>query len=82
MQQLSLSRTTSAVEMNDRIQLNGQAHAVQCPLSVSALLASLGLEGKPVVVELDEQAVLPRDYASVEVKCGSKVEVVTLAAGG
>jgi sulfur carrier protein len=68
--------------MNDSIQLNGQPHAVQFPLSVSALLVSLGLEGKPVVVELDEQAVLPRDYASVEVKSGSKVEVVTLAAGG
>ena len=68
--------------MNDSIQLNGQAHAVPCPLSVSALLASLGLEGKPVVVELDEHAVFPRDYASVEVRSGSKVEVVTLAAGG
>ena len=68
--------------MNDRIQLNGQADSVQCPLSVSALLTSLGLEGKPVVVELDEQAVFPRDYASLEVRSGSKVEVVTLAAGG
>jgi thiamine biosynthesis protein ThiS len=49
---------------------------------VGALLASLGLEGKPVVVELDEQAVFPRDYAIVEVRSGSKVELVTLAAGG
>jgi sulfur carrier protein len=68
--------------MNDSIQLNGRPHAVPCPLSVCALLASLGLEGKPVVVELDEQAVFPRDYASAEVRSGSKVEVVTLAAGG
>ena len=68
--------------MNDSIQLNGQAHAVQCPLSVSALLASLGFDGIPVVVELDEQAVFPRDYASVLVKFGSRVEIVTLAAGG
>ena len=68
--------------MNDSIQLNGQPHAVQCPLSVSALLASLGLEGTPGVVALDEHAGFPRDYASVEVKSGSKVEVVTLAAGG
>ena len=68
--------------MNDSIQLNGRPHTVPCPLSVSALLASLGLEGKPVVVELNEQAVFPRDYASAEVRSGSKVEVVTLAAGG
>lgn len=68
--------------MNDSIQLNGQAHAVQCPLSVSALLASLGLEGKPVVVELDEKAVFPRDYPSTMIHADAKVELVTLAAGG
>ncbi|MFN6016721.1 MAG: hypothetical protein ACK49N_04025, partial [Verrucomicrobiota bacterium] len=60
--------------MNDSIQLNGQPHAVQCPLSVSALLVSLGLEGKPVVGEHEEKPVLPRDNASLEVRYGSKVE--------
>jgi len=68
--------------MNDSIQLNGQTHAIDGPISVSELLAKLGLEGKPVVVELDEQAVFPRDYSGVEVRSGSKVEIVALAAGG
>ena len=68
--------------MNGSIQINGQPHQVKCPLSVSALLAGLGLEGKPVVVELNEQAVFSRDYPSVMIEDGAKVELVTLAAGG
>lgn len=68
--------------MSDIIQINGQPHSVKCPLSVSALLSELGLEGKPVVVELNEQAVFSRDYPSVMVERGAKVELVTLAAGG
>ncbi len=65
-----------------KIQLNGLAHEIPAPLTVEELLASLGFAGKPVVVELDEQAVFPRDYPQLAVVDGAKVEVVTLAAGG
>ena len=51
-------------------------------MAVTDLLASLGLAGKPVVVELNEQAVFPRDYENLQVSEGARVEVVTLAAGG
>ena len=73
------------MEMNQMamtIVLNGAPHETMVPLSLSALLESLGLAGKPVVVELDEAAILPRDYAAVMVNAGARVEVVTLAAGG
>ena len=64
------------------IQLNGTPHKLDMPLSVSDLLESIGFGGKPVVVELDEQAIFPRDYSSVRVEDGARIEIVTLAAGG
>lgn len=64
------------------IQLNGKPHAIDTVMTVAELLATLGLEDKPVVVELNEQPVFPRDFSSASVGEGAKVEVVTLAAGG
>lgn len=64
------------------IQLNGSPHELAGPLSLTNLLAGLGLAGKPVVVELNEVAILPRDYAATQVTAGARLEVVTLAAGG
>ena len=65
-----------------KIQLNGNPHELAGEMTVSALLESIGFGGKPCVVELDEQAVFPRDFGSVMVGEGARVEVVTLAAGG
>ena len=64
------------------IQLNGKPHPLAAPATLAELLASLGLAGKPVVVELDLEAVFPRDFATTSVRDGSRVEIVTLAAGG
>lgn len=51
-------------------------------LRVDSLLAELGLAGKPVVVELNREAVLPADYPSTSIADGSELEIVTIAAGG
>lgn len=64
------------------ITLNGAPHPHPEPISVGQLLENLGLDGKPVVVELDGQAVFPRDHAQTLVQPGTRVEIVTLAAGG
>jgi sulfur carrier protein len=64
------------------IQLNGTPHELDSPQTVMALLESLGFGGKPVVVELNEQALFPRDFASTSIEDGARVEIVTLAAGG
>lgn len=64
------------------ITLNGQVHGIETPLTVEGLLRSLGMYGKPVVVELDEVAVFPRDFAQTPVAAGARVEIVVLAAGG
>lgn len=65
-----------------QIQLNGTPHEIETAMTVADLLTSVGFAGKPVVVELDEQAVFPRDYARVTVGDGARVEVIMLAAGG
>lgn len=65
-----------------KIHLNGSPHPLDSELSLAELLDHIGLGGKPVIVELDELAVFPRDYAQVRIHDGAKIEVVTLAAGG
>lgn len=64
------------------ISLNGSPHETAGPVTVGELLESIGFGGKPCVVELDEQAIFPRDYPTTHVPEGGRVEVVTLAAGG
>jgi len=63
--------------------LNGTSRAFDADaFTVATLLDSLGLGGKPVVVELDREPVFPADYATTGVRDGANVEIVTIAAGG
>jgi len=64
------------------IYLNGISHPIETVVTLSELLENLGFSGKPVVVELNEQAIFPRDYPTVLIEEGARVEIVTLAAGG
>lgn len=65
------------------IQLNGESRSFEAgELTLTGLLDLLGLGGKPVVVELDREAVFAKDYAGTEVRDGAKVEIVMIAAGG
>jgi sulfur carrier protein len=65
------------------VQLNGESRSFEADsFSVASLLDTLGLGGKPVVVELDQEAVFANDYAGTAVKEGAKVEIVMIAAGG
>ncbi|MEY4570466.1 MAG: sulfur carrier protein ThiS [Verrucomicrobiota bacterium] len=68
--------------MTMEIQLNGHPHSLEAEMTLGDLLESVGFGGKPVVVELNEQAVFPRDYPSILIQGGARVEIVTLAAGG
>ena len=63
--------------------INGEPRSLEADrFNVSTLLEALGLGGKPVVVELDEEAVFPASYATTDVKDGAKLEIVMIAAGG
>jgi thiamine biosynthesis protein ThiS len=64
------------------ITLNGKPHELSGPLTVRELLNELGFEGKPVVVELNQEPVFPRDHDQAKVEADATVEIVALAAGG
>jgi sulfur carrier protein len=64
------------------IRLNGQEHEIEQEVTVDRFLESIGFGGKPCVVELNQEAVFPRDYTKCLIREGSCVEIVTLAAGG
>jgi sulfur carrier protein len=64
------------------ITLNGQPHTLGQAITITLLLESLGLAGKPVVAELNREAVLPRNFSETQLTAGDSIEIITLAAGG
>jgi thiamine biosynthesis protein ThiS len=65
------------------LTINGTARSFEATeFTVDTLLSELDLAGKPVVVELNREAVLPSDYSSTKVTDASELEIVTIAAGG
>ena len=64
------------------ITLNGQAQSVPAPATIVDLLALLGFGGRPVVVELNRRALLPREHGTTPLSDGDVVEVVQITAGG
>ncbi len=64
------------------ITLNGQKREFPQTLSLSDLLESLGLTGKPVVVEHNQVALLPKEIPVAQVNEGDVIEIVQITAGG
>jgi sulfur carrier protein len=65
------------------LTINGTPRTFEATeFKIDDLLKELGLAGKPVVVELNREAVLPADYSSTTVADRSELEIVTIAAGG
>jgi len=62
--------------------LNGKPHELAADATVKDLLASIGYEDRPVVVELNREALLPREHASSALNEGDVIEVVQITAGG
>lgn len=64
------------------IRLNGKEHPLNEAVNITDLLHSIGLEGKPVVVELNKKALFPREYSQTQLAEGDQIEIITIAAGG
>ena len=64
------------------INLNGQPQTVSPLATVLELLEKLGFGGRPVVVELNRQALLPRELSTTKVNDGDVIEIVQITAGG
>lgn len=64
------------------ICLNGDDYELEKPCSVRQLLDLLGMGERPVVVELNGKALLPREFPECLVHEGDRVEIVSIVAGG
>jgi len=64
------------------ITLNGTKRDFPGPMNLTALLAAVDLAGKPVVVEHNQVALLPREIQTAQVNDGDVIEIVQITAGG
>jgi thiamine biosynthesis protein ThiS len=65
-----------------RIRLNGEPYDLAGPVSVSDLLAKLGIDGRRVAVEHNLVVLKRAAFEQTIVKEGDEVEVVNFVGGG
>lgn len=63
------------------ITLNGKKQ-ITTATTIGELLQSIGLDDRPVVVEHNQRALLPREQAATGLGEGDIIEVVQITAGG
>jgi len=64
------------------LTINGEQQEVEKGLSLRSLLIKLGLGEKPVVVELNRQALSPSEFEEKILNEDDELEIITIAAGG
>lgn len=64
------------------ITVNGEPHATTAGATLLDVLTALGLAGRPLAVELNEEVVPRAALAGCMLKPGDRVEIVTLVGGG
>lgn len=65
-----------------QIMLNGEPHELPAPVTVDALLLSLGIDNRRVAVERNLTVVRRAHYATELVTAGDEVEIVNFVGGG
>ncbi|MGC3873898.1 sulfur carrier protein ThiS [Halomonas sp. GXIMD04776] len=65
-----------------QIQLNGEARAFERASTVSELINSLGLAGRRIAVEVNEEIVPRSQHAALYLSDGDRVEIVHAIGGG
>ncbi len=65
-----------------RIKLNGDAYELSEPLTVSQLLAKLGIDSRRVAVEHNLVVLKRAAFERATVKDGDEVEIVNFVGGG
>ena len=64
------------------IRLNGEPHELAGPITISALLAELGIDPRRVAVEHNLRIVKRDRYDDTELAAGDEVEIVNFVGGG
>ena len=65
------------------IKINGKKYFdYQEGITVQDLIEKLNLHDKQIIVELNQLALIKKDYQSLSLKDGDSIEIVQIAAGG
>lgn len=64
------------------IQLNGEPHSLATDTHAADLIAQLGLGGRRIAVEINEEIVPRSQLAETRLASGDKVEIVHAIGGG
>ena len=65
------------------IKINGKKYSdYQEGITVQDLIEKLNLHDKQIIVELNQLALIKKDYQSLSLKDGDSIEIVQIAAGG
>lgn len=64
------------------IIVNGERRVVAAGASAFDVVSELGLESRPVAVEVNERVVPRRELAERVLSAGDRLEIVTLVGGG
>ena len=65
-----------------QIQLNGEPRDLATDLTVAQLVDTLGLTGRRIAVELNEDIVPKSEHEAVRLREGDRVEIVHAIGGG
>ena len=65
-----------------RLTINGEPREMTDTQTVRHLLQHLGFGEKPVVVEINQRALFPREISDTLLHDGDVIEVVQITAGG
>lgn len=65
-----------------RVEINGEPREIEPGTTVSTLLASLGLAGRPVAVERNRTIVPRAEHAATPLAEGDRLELVQFVGGG
>ena len=64
------------------IDVNGEPHGVAAGATARDVVAALGMEGRPLAVEVNERVVPRAGLAGCMLAAGDRLEIVTLVGGG
>lgn len=64
------------------IRLNGEPYELAAPVTISALLADLGIDPRRVAVEHNLDIIKRDRYGSTLIREGDEVEIVNFVGGG
>lgn len=65
-----------------QIQLNGEDHVVADTMTIAGLVESLGLQGRRLAVERNEDIVPRSAHADTPLHAGDRIEIVHAIGGG